>query len=56
LPSDRPNKRTRDILGDPAIRDRAEDATRELQDAAREHAAEGTPTQKPATVEGPAPR
>jgi hypothetical protein len=56
LPSDRPNKRTRDILGDPAIRDRAEDATRELQDAAREHAEEGTPAKKPATVKGPAPR
>jgi hypothetical protein len=32
----RPNPRTLDILADPTIRDRAEDATRELQDAARD--------------------
>jgi hypothetical protein len=56
LPTGRPNRRTLDILGDPAIRDRAEDATRALQDAANKHAEEGTPAQKPATAKDPARR
>jgi len=34
----RPDQRTLVILADPKIRDRAEDAARELQDTAREHA------------------
>jgi hypothetical protein len=36
MASDRPNQHTLEILSDPTIRDRAEDAARALQDAARE--------------------
>ena len=36
---ERPNKHTLDILADPEIRDRAEDAARSLQSAARERQA-----------------
>jgi hypothetical protein len=57
LASDRPNQRTRDILGDPEIRDRAEDAARELQGAARERDEERTPAVKSAGKKrGVAPR
>jgi hypothetical protein len=36
---ERPNKHTLDVLADPEIRDRAEDAARSLQSAAREREA-----------------
>jgi hypothetical protein len=36
---ERPNKYTQDVLADPEIRDRAEDAARSLQSAAREREA-----------------
>jgi hypothetical protein len=36
MSSGRPNQRTLELLADPEIRDRAEDAARELQEAARE--------------------
>jgi hypothetical protein len=47
--SDRPNQHTLDILADQTIRDRAEDAARALQVAARERqhdAKEPTPRKK----------
>jgi hypothetical protein len=39
MAKERPNKHTLDILADAAIRDRAEDAARLLQSAAREREA-----------------
>jgi hypothetical protein len=46
MSSGRPNPRTQELLADPEIRDRAEDAARELQGAARDRKADGgTPSQ-----------
>jgi hypothetical protein len=41
MSSGRPNPRTQELLADPEIRDRAEDAARELQDAARDRKGDG---------------
>jgi hypothetical protein len=43
MSSGRPNPRTQELLADPEIRDRAEDAARELQDAARDRKGDRTP-------------
>jgi hypothetical protein len=47
MSSGRPNPRTQELLADPEIRDRAEDAARELQGAARDRKADGTRLGKP---------
>jgi hypothetical protein len=47
MSSGRPNPRTQELLADPEIRDRAEDAARELQGAARDRKADGALTAKP---------
>jgi hypothetical protein len=47
MSSDRPNPRTQELLADPEIRDRAEDAARALQGAARDRKADGTTPGKP---------
>lgn len=47
MSSGRPNPRTQELLADPEIRDRAEDAARELQGAARDRKADGGTPAKP---------
>jgi hypothetical protein len=47
MSSGRPNPRTQELLADPEIRDRAEDAARELQGAARDRKADGGMPAKP---------